>query len=210
MWAGVALAITIVALSVTYGQRKKLIVFFSLIVALSFIFIPLLSIYSAKTSAIIDSLYARGASLTEPEKATSDSSWLRREKEIGYAKIQIQKHPLLGIGPGNDYRPDVWSNGLTGFVHNSFYFILLDLGIVGSIPFIWFSILFLVRGFRFWPTVQDKYHRAISLGILVSFIAALVHSVAIPIFMEWNWTPVLGVLFGINEVIYKLNKEEKN
>ena len=48
---------------------------------------------------------------------------------------------------------------------------------------------------------------AIVLGLSLSYITILITCVAAPAFMEWYWTPVIGVMLGINEVIYKLDRE---
>jgi O-antigen ligase len=208
-WAGVAVSIAAVFLRTTREQRKNLVLFLCLIMVLGAIAIPLVSAYSAETGEIVDALYARTASLFDPNRAQSSASWQWRTRENEYAKIKIERYPFFGIGPGNDYRPKHSSeDNLTGYMHNTYLFILLDLGIVGFIPFVWFSVLFLVRAYLLWPTIRDRVFKAIVLGFASCYVAILVVGIAAPVFMTWYWTPVLGVMLGINEVIYKLDQRQ--
>jgi O-antigen ligase len=209
-WAGLMVAVVAAFLCISRDQRKKLILFLCLILLLGAIAIPLLGMSSPKASNIVDALYARAATLFEPSEALNSSSWQHREEEYEYARSVIQKHLLLGIGPGNDYRPALWSgDDLTGYMHNTYLFILLDLGLVGLVPFLWFSVTFLVRGVRLGPSIRDRVLRAIALGFTSSYIAILVAGIAAPVFMELYWTPVLGVIFGANEVIYNLDRQAR-
>jgi len=208
MWAGTATAIITVFVLSTREQRKKLVSFFVVIAILGTVVIPLATMFAPKLGVIFDALYIRAASLFSGDEVKYSSSWQWRVMEIGYAKRVIRQHPLLGMGPGNDYRPRVKPNDkLTGYIHNGYYFVLTDFGVLGFSMLAWFSALFLVRGFRLWSTIEDKTFRVVALGLALSYITVLITCVAAPAFMEWYWTPILGVMLGINEVIYRLDRE---
>ena len=206
MWVGTAIAIIVVFVLSTREQRKKLLTFFILFAIAGALVIPLVTMFVPLLGVIFNALYVRAASLFSGAEVEYSSSWQWRVMEIGYAKRVIRDHPLLGIGPGNDYRPRVRLNDrLTGYIHNGYYFVLTDMGLVGLGVLAWLSALFLKRGFTLWRAIPDDTFRAVALGLALSYVTVLITCVAAPAFMEWYWTPVLGVMFGINEVIYRLN-----
>jgi O-antigen ligase len=208
-WAGIVVAGAAMFLRVSGEQRKKMILFFCLLLLITIITIPLLSVFSPKAGRVIDALYARVATFAEPNRALNSSSWQYRVEEGKFARLTIQENPWLGVGPGNDYRPQFWSGDrLTHYVHNTYLFILVDMGIVGLIPFIWFTVVFLVRGARLGIVIRDRGLRAIALGFTLSYVAVLIVGIVAPVFMEWYWPPVLAIMFGVNEVIYRFDRQE--
>jgi O-antigen ligase len=169
MWVGTAVSIGVVFLFSSRDQRKNLVVLLCVILVFMAIAAPVLSMYFPRMKDIFDALYLRGASLFTGDEVKYSSSWQWRVLENGYARASIKQHPLLGVGPGNDYRPRIrLSDALTGYMHNAYFFILVDLGIVGFIPFVWFSAAFLMRGYRLWRTLEDRVFRAIVLGFTSS------------------------------------------
>jgi len=208
MWIGTTMSIGAVFFLSTRNQRKNLLLFLCVIMVFGAIVIPLLSMDFPKLGDVFNALYLRGASLFTGDRVKYSSSWQWRVRENEYAMIKIRQHPILGIGPGNHYRPR-WSDGDNnlGYMHNSYLYILMDFGIVGFVPFVWFSIMFLIRGYRLWLTIQDKVFMAVVLGFTLTYVTFLIAGIAAPAFMEWYCTPVLGVMFGVNEVIYQLNRE---
>ncbi len=207
-WAGMAASIAVVFGFSNREQRKSLFFLMCIIMIVGMIAVPLLSMYIPKMNDIFGALFTRATSLFSGDEVKYSSSWQWRVMENEYALKVIKQHPLLGIGPGNNYRPRVRLGGdtNTGYMHNAYFFILLDLGLVGFIPFVWFSVLFMVRAYRLWSTIRDKTFMSVALGFCLSYITVLIASTASPMFMAWYWTPVLGVMLGVNEVIYKLDQ----
>ena len=144
-----------------------------------------------------------------------DSSLNWRLIENEYAMASIMEHPLIGLGMSSQYRPldfrldyinADWSiTDLRRYIHNGHLQILLQSGVLGYACFIWLSILFMARGFKFWHGVPDGWAKSVVLGNLIVYLAILVAATVNPTFMEWRWTPLFGVMFGTNEVIYQLN-----
>jgi len=135
-----------------------------------------------------------------------DSSLNWRAIENGYALRQITSHPLLGLGVGSTYRPfdvrlDQGDIDMRDFIHNGHLRILMDSGLLGYLAFMGLSLAFVMRGLRNWRLVTDDRLRGVVLGFtlvyMVIFIAAVVNST----FEHWNWTPVIGIMMGVNEVI---------
>lgn len=143
----------------------------------------------------------------------SDSSLNWRLIENGYAYVAIAEHPLIGLGMGTPYRPldfrldyrnadGTITNG-SSFIHNGHLRIMLQSGLLGYLSLVWLSGLFLVRGIGFWRTLVHEYMKAVVLGNLLVYLAILIAAVANSTFTQWRWTPLLGIIFGVNEVIYR-------
>jgi O-antigen ligase len=115
---------------------------------------------------------------------------------------------------GSTYRPydsrlDTPANNLRWFIHNGHLRILLDSGIIGYLAFIVLSLVFLIRGFRNWKNIKDDRLRGIVLGLTLVYLVNLIAAVVNSTFTQWRWTPILGIIMGINEVIIlRFNKEE--
>jgi len=130
--------------------------------------------------------------------------------ENKYALSSITAHPLIGVGMGARYRPfdrrldsidDIYDFRI--HIHNGFLWILLDMGALGFLAFMWLSIAFLIRGFRHWRSIANDRMRGIMLGFTSVYLAVMVAAVANSSFIQWRWIPVIGIIMGINEVILK-------
>jgi O-antigen ligase len=141
----------------------------------------------------------------------SSVDWRRIENE--YAFSAIASNPLIGLGMCARYRPydsrvDVGGPDATDFdfqrhIHNGHLLILLQSGLLGYFSFMWLSLAFLMRGFRCWRSVANGRMRGVVLGFALVYLAILVAAVANSTFMHWSWTPVIGIIIGINEVILR-------
>jgi O-antigen ligase len=143
----------------------------------------------------------------------ADSSLNWRLIENQYAYLAIGERPLIGLGMGTPYRPldfrldyrnadGTITNGIS-FIHNGYLRILIQSGILGFFSLVWLSGLFLYRGFKFWRTLNHDQMKAVVMGNLLVYLAILIAAVANSTFMQWRWTPLLGIIFGVNEVIYR-------
>ncbi len=158
--------------------------------------------------SIVEALIIRGRSLWAGSELTFDRSTQWRLKENELALIKIREYPLLGIGPGGPYRQPWWSgDNLTSYVHNAYLFLLMDLGIVGLLPFIWFSIVFLRRGFSAYYDGHDPVRKSLAISFTLSYIAVLFSSATSPRLFEQGYILLLGVILGLNEVIIRLDRQ---
>lgn len=142
-----------------------------------------------------------------------DGSFNWRMIENGYAFSSIVSHPLMGLGVGAIYRP--WdprldNSGLDfrGYIHNGYLWVLLQSGLIGFLPLMWLSIAFLIRGFTSWQSITDNRMKAIFLGLTLVYLTVLIAAVVNSTFVQWRWTPVIGIMIGINEVILRFRQHE--
>jgi O-antigen ligase len=154
--------------------------------------------YIPAFSARLASLF--GGAVLAP---TETLGW--RLQELHFAWPILQQHPLTGVGLDTNYRPAFFfGDTLESYTENAYVGLWLKTGLPGLLAFSWFSIAFLVRGFRNWQKIPDRFLRATTLGFTLAFLALAASDIVTPFFII-NWSMlVLPVTFGINELTYRL------
>jgi O-antigen ligase len=154
---------------------------------------------SATESRVLDPVVQRGSTLFNPRKVQSSSSLSDREKETRIAWPQARDNVLTGIGPGVEF--GVYNIDFVGphskkadpqlFLHNQYLYLLLILGLPGTIAFLLFLAIPMARSFRRVPT--DPAITACGVGIAMIMISSVV---AIYFSVE-DMTATLGLLAGV-------------
>ena len=174
----------------------------------------LLAIDSPETRALnlVSGAFRRLETLTSSD-VLKESSLQWRLVESEYAIAQIKEHPILGLGLGTNYRPfdpridsptRAWD--ARGFIHSGHLSVLVTMGVVGYVSLIVLSAKFLVRGFRNWRNISDIHLRGIVLGFTVTYLGLLFAAIVNGIFGSWAWTPIIGIMMGINEVAIRRSR----
>lgn len=136
------------------------------------------------------------------------SSLRWRDFEYKYAFPRVISHPLLGLGLGAYYRPltskDHKDFDGRAFIHNGHLYVLLKAGGIAYLALIFFTISALVRGLKFWKLIEDGYMKGIVLAFALTFMEVIVVSIVEPYMMQMPWTPVIGIMAGINESAFRL------
>lgn len=207
VWIGAAVSSVIFIITTRSKSRNFILLIAALAIAASLL-VPFVSAYFPRVDSIVEALSLRASSLLAGEELLYDGStqWRVRENELAIAKIK--EHPLLGIGPGGEYR-DPWWDGdtLTHYMHNAYLYLLTDMGIVGLLPFVWFSIVYLMRGFSSWRMIQNPILKSLIIGFTLSYIAVLTSSISSPRLFEVGYIPLIGVMLGVNEVAIRLEQQ---
>jgi len=167
-----------------------------------------------KAARVVRASFARLSSLTRKDTfASPDSTFRWRSIEYEYALPQIISHPLIGLGLGARYRP--WDPRLDwegsegvgfdgrAYVHNGHVWVVLKTGLLGYLCLLWLSFTFLIRGFRYWSRSSRSQDKGLVLGFALSYLGVMVGAIVNPMFMQWFWTPVIGLMMGANEVILR-------
>ncbi len=210
-WIGSGLTMLILALLVR-GQDRKRLVGWGALAVLVLVAIVLLAVAMPDTpmAKLVGAAFERLASLGSSDAYTSQASTLKwRSFEYRYAIPRIASRPFLGLGLGMRYRPLVfgidWEGGFDGrrYVHNAHIWLLMKTGIVGYMGLLWFSLTFLYRGFKHWRQVPNRRLKGTLLGFTLTYIAVFLGSIVHPLFMEWYWAPIIGVMMGTNEIILR-------
>jgi len=215
-WVGAILALSLIAY-LAGGRDRRRVAGWSL--AIAFLVTTILLATAGQPESPIPRLVRaaseRLATLASAETLQGQQSTFRwRGLEYGYALPQIASHPLLGMGLGTRYRP--WDprldwqgpedSGFDGraYIHNGHVWILVKSGLLGYLCLVWLSLTFLFRGFKYWRRMPSSQTRAVVLGFTVTYLGVLVVSVTSPNLMEWFWTPVIGLMMGLNEAVLRL------
>jgi hypothetical protein len=132
------------------------------------------------------------------------SSLRWRDFEYSYAVPHIMASPVVGLGLGARYRPFVPPRDYAGFdgrdfIHNGHVWVLLKGGLLAYIGLMAFSIGVVHRGLKGWRRLEDPSMRGIAAACALVFVGMLIVSIVEPYIMTPSWTPVLGVVAGINE-----------
>jgi len=199
------------------GYQRQRFFGWSLVVILLSGVILLYGFHEPKSQVgkLVEATYSRFETLLTPQ-TVNEASLQWRYVENEYALRSILSHPLLGLGFGALYRPydrriDYAGMGwdARGYIHNGHLWIFLDSGLFGYLAFTWLSLAFLRRGFRFWRSAESNWLKGVVLGFTLAYLAALIASLTTPTFTVQNWTPVIGIMMGINEVILMRFRQEE-
>ncbi len=219
-WAALFMVFSLLVFLLRGYDRQKLlnggmVIISSLVVILLFIY----TIPDSKATGLIDASLNRFGTLFDSDTYRGkDGSLNWRKLENGYAFASIASHPWIGLGVRFTYRP--WDTRLDGAhpdptvvdfrksIHNGHLLIMLQSGLLGYLSFAWLSAAFLIRGFGSWRRVANPRLKGVVLGLSLVYLVILISTMANGLFMQWNWTPVIGILMGTNEVILTRFRQE--
>jgi hypothetical protein len=156
-----------------------------------------------------------GSLMHDPLKNENSLKW--RVIETHYALLQINRHPLLGVGLANQYRPPMISEeGVTlyndwtsRFIENGYLWIALMMGLVGLLPFLWLCAAYLLRVFRHQHEIRDDGLRAIYLGFGAAFLGMTACNLATPFFVVGTRLVFFPLALAISEGILRLARENE-
>lgn len=213
-WAAIIMVFFLMMLLIKRKYRLRIIKW--ALIALYLLTIILLVVFinpDSRMAKLISASMDRLSTLAKLETFQGqDSSLSWRLLENDYAFSTIASHPWLGIGMSARYRPfePLLDSDTSGYdfrrhIHNGYLWILMDTGLIGFLAFMWLSITFVRRGLRNWRSIANDRMRGIALGFTLVYIAVLIAAIANSTFTQWSWTPVIGIIMGVNEVIFKEN-----
>jgi O-antigen ligase len=206
----IAICLGILLLAIVSGLRNRLKIaggILIVILAAALLLSPIFSQSGSEASKLVTGAFNRLTSLTKPNTFEDPDSSLRwRDFEYQYAIPQIVSHPLIGLGQGARYRPFVIGKDWKlfdgrGFIHNGYLSIIVKSGLLGFLSLLAFSLIVLVHGFKFWARIPNLQFQAILLGFTLAYLGILIGSVVSPMIVTGWWTPIIGIIVGINEVI---------
>lgn len=205
-WVALGLAVLLLAILAGSGTRRRLAIWAVVAVAAA---IPTVIISveapGSPVARMMDAVLSRAGTLGSGDTLEEDSLQMRYV-ENSYAIPQLLSHPGLGLGMGAQYRPLVQGVDYElfdgrGYVHNGHFWIMMKAGMLGYAFFLWLSLAFIIRSLRGWRRVADPRLQVIVLGFALSYVGILAAAVVAPIFTQWFWVPIIGIIMGVNEAI---------
>jgi O-antigen ligase len=155
-----------------------------------------------------------GSLLHDPLKQESSLQW--RVIETRYALLQFSRHPILGLGLANSYRPPMeseaetmYSGWASKYVENGYLYIAVMMGLVGLLPFLWLCMAYLLRILRSQHEIRDDGLRAIYLGFGAAFLGMVACNLATPTFVIGTRLVFFPVAMAISEVILRLERDDR-
>jgi O-antigen ligase len=202
-WIGSFLAICLLMVLTGTRGKKRLLALLMTVTILSGSAVALLGGSCRKADKVFDAVSGRFISLFAGKELTESESLEDRYIENRYAIEQIEKHPILGIGIGNVYRPRVpgLKDELTYYIHNCYLWIMTDTGLLGFTFFFLFYLRFLIRAMTNWKKIKDTFFRSVVVGFIISGIVFLFMAMVTPIFMEWYSVVAISTMIGLTESI---------
>ncbi len=213
-WVVTGLTMLLVGLLARGQEIRRLIVWgLAAILSVTIILMAIMQQPESRGAKLASAAFERLFTLTQSKTFEDPHSSLRwRDFEYSYALPHILSNPFVGLGLGAKYRPltakDHEDFDGRAFIHNGHVWILLKSGVFGYFGLLWFSLAFLLRGFRYWRCISEPHMRGIVLAFTLTYLGVLIVSMVEPYVMLWSWTPVIGIIAGINEVaLQKANQE---
>ncbi len=209
-WVAAILGVMILLLITATESKIRLVALLMVVLIFSGSVLAMFGGTEGKLGATVDAVSTRFSSLFAGARLQQSGPVEDRWIENGYAVDQIRRHPLLGIGLGNVYRPQIYGQDdkLTYYVHNAYLFLLTDMGIIGFLFYFWFYILFLIRAAKSWKGISDNFLKSAVVGFMISGIAILLMALVIPVFMEWFSIVVIACMIGLTEALIRISEME--
>lgn len=217
-WVATALAMFLVIVLISIREKAK---FLRIALFVSFfgaiLVVPVSFILRDQVAGLINSATGRLVTIFNPD-ILNESSIKFREVENIYAIPQIASHPLIGMGLGAVYRPidsriDFGYNpswNIRTYIHNGHLWLLLKTGLIGYISLMWLFYRFISRGFLNWRQISDPLYKSIMLSFFATIIGVLIATIVNPILNSTYWTPLIGIMMGMNEVILKIHHDQNH
>lgn len=172
--------------------------------------IAIIAVNARSTGSSHDPLRAGITRLTSITKFHSDVSGRYRIAEWKAAGTAIKRHPLTGIGLGSTisfwspmYSKATNSNGetwTTSYIHNSYIWFALKLGLPGALVFVGLIALQVIRAGSSLRRTGDIHRKRLLLGALTTLIALLVLSLAGPHLNGDSATPYIALAIALVEL----------
>ncbi len=146
--------------------------------------------FNPNVNRLIEPIQERFSSIFAIQETTSSYSLQWRDFEHARAFESVLERPLLGVGLGNSYRELTTFQGeangtfirgidgtdiyrFTRYMHNSYYFLAVKMGVFSLLLFIIISLSFLRLAFRSYLKETDANNKALIVAIAAGFIGLL-------------------------------------
>jgi O-antigen ligase len=170
---------------------------------------------------LISAFVARVRSMSASADVIESSSLQWRLFEIEEGLRSVSENPLLGVGLGNSYRgittllgeANGWRTDrslaageisrLTRFLHNSYLYIAVKMGLPGLASFLWFYIALVVRSRQLYQRLSEGQSRAVALGVFAGSVGLMPWSVFHQHFVQVESTAIVGLMAGLAAGLYQ-------
>lgn len=215
-WLMVIVSVLLTLLLTEWKDRDKFI-YWGVVLLLFVIVIIGIAVISpsSKFGYFVLTSLKRGLSLFQFDsyEQTTDSTLRWRDFEYLYGFRQIAKYPVIGMGLGAIYRPNILAIDHANFfgqvyTHNAHLWLAVKTGLLGYGLFLLFILSFIIRGFINWKKIADPTNNMLLLAITCAMLTIVIGANIHPFFMTLFWTPLIGVLLGLGELLIRFGVKE--
>jgi hypothetical protein len=219
-WLASALAVTIAAALLPKPDKRQLRRASALTLLLAVVGYGLFgaTLRAALADApVITALTERALSLFTPDQTLETNSLEWRVLETKEAYRSALAHPLIGVGLGNVYRePFLLQGEASGgyyrrirFVHNSYLYLMVKMGVTGLGPFVWFAAAYLWNGWRAQRAMHNGRFKRYTLALLAGFAGFLPWAGSQSHLLQVESTVIIGVMVGMIVVMQRIEGERE-
>jgi len=211
-WLASGIAIVLICALLPWAVKKRLgrlLLVAAPVLALSFL--AAAGLAPLRDAGFSEALVSRAASILTAGETLGSASLEWRKFEAETALGAVAEHPIFGVGLGNDYRAPTLFQGeaagwpwdldgparLTRFVHNSYLYMTVKMGLPTTAMFLWFYVAFVVSGVLAYLGGSDGSAKAVVLAVVCSFAGLLVWAMFEAHFMQPGSMATLGLMAGV-------------
>jgi len=130
---------------------------------------------------------------------------VRIDEIISSVKL-ICLHPILGIGLGGKFwffneQVPAWE--WRDYIHNSYLFFALKMGLPALGIYLWLAVIFLFKGLKKIKSVQDNYLKGLGYGFISAYFGLAITSLTLPMLNYFLLVPYIGVTMAL---VFNLDK----
>lgn len=139
----------------------------------------------------------------------TDTNVIARLDEIKIAYKLFQEKPILGQGLGvtheimYDTGKDTIKKFVKGYIHNSIFYFMMTMGIVGLVLYLGIYIMTAKRAVQF---LENEY--VVSSIMLNSLLCLLIYSLVFAVFRLIDFNLLLGVFIGMASAMAEFSEKE--
>lgn len=191
----------------------KMFLMVALCVGLLFV---VLNLVSSGEEDYVTPYIRRFTSVFHPESYGETTSAGARYLEIQEAWPKIAQSPWLGIGVGGVYRYEAaWDDVNQAhivrpvyYMHNAYFLILTNAGILGLATCLIFYITFFWRASKIYRQLDRPTDQAVVLGAIASGVSIMIGGIMQPTLAASQDVPLIGVMFAMVELLRFFSQQE--
>jgi O-antigen ligase len=211
-WITLILAVGFASLLMTPRRRTRMIG--GLVVLCALAAVMIVAVNAASSVRVENPLASGLARIQSVDAYGEDVSALHREAEFHEAMKQVRAHPFAGIGLGGMlqfysplYNPSTSRPGIevvTGYVHNSYTWLAVKMGLPGLLAFIALLGALLIQAIRLALREAPEIVRVGGLGCAATLVSLMIVSFAGPHLTSNQSLPYIALVIAAVDVLGRI------
>jgi len=211
-WLGFIAGVTFLFFVMSPKEKKALLRYGLIALLVILVYIQICAIFPSEhfVFKLPHLIEKRFATIFKPQE---ELTVMTRFSEWSMATEKIKRHPIIGNGLGTQvsyisydrYKRPTKSSP---YLHNSYLFYYMNMGLLGFIAIFWLIVRFIKYGIKVYRTTKDRYYKAFALGSTAVFCAMSLSALMGAMLSLGTGTIVVGFLMGAVALIDKYAEKE--